>query len=181
MPSVTQACFEALLAVWSVREISPDLIQCAPLVYSGYEAIAKGSAAASEPTLDEAAPPSPPEPPKPRRRRKSKRKDTPALQTVAREDVPPATDLWESASAHAVSGSCFCAGVCLTALLSYFRRARRGREQRKCYRDIGTQTIGIVGHSSVSSSSSTLSTPPASISGSPVRARKGVYGGFHSA
>ena len=61
------------------------------------------------------------------------------------------------------------------------RRARQGREQRKCYRDIGTQTIGIVGHSSVSSSSSTLSTPPASISGSPVRARKGVYGGFHSA
>ena len=181
MPSVTQACFAALLAVRSVREISPDLLQCAPLVYSGYEAIAKGSTAAAEPIPDAAPRPSPPEPPKPRRRRRPKREDTCAPQTVAREDVPQATDLWESASAYAVSGSCFSAGVCLTALLSYFRRARRGREQRKCYRDIGTQTIGIVGHPSVSSSSSTLSTRPASIAGSPVRARKGVYGGFHSA
>ena len=181
MPSVSQACFAALLAVWSVREISPDLLQCAPLVFSGYEAISKVSAAEPGPVSVEVPPPPAPEPPIPRRRRKAKRQDPPAPQTVAREDVRPATDLWEVAGAHVVSFLCFAAGVFLTALLSYIRRARQGREQQRFYRDMGSQTIGFVGHPSSSSSSSVLSTPPASVSGSPVRARKGVYGGFHSA
>ena len=181
MPSVTQACFAALLAVWSVREISPDLLQCAPLVFSGYEAFSRGSTAESEPTSAEAPPPPAPEPPKPRRRRKAKRQDPPSLQTLVREDVRQSTDLWEVAGAHVVSFSCFTAGVFCTVLLSYIRRARRERVQQRSYRDMGSQTIGSATHTPISSSSSTLSSPPASVSGSPARARKGVYGGFHSA
>ena len=172
MPSVTQACFAALFAAWSVREISPDLLRCAPLVFSGYEALSQS---------EEAPPPPAPEPPKPRRRRrrKAKRQDSPEI--VAREYVLPVTDLWDHVGAHTVSCSCFAAGVFASVLLSYIRRACRGREQQSSYRDAGTQTFGFLVHTPASSSASTLSTPPASVSGSPVRARKGVYGGFHSA
>ena len=106
----------------------------------------------------------------------------PALSTdLVREDVRQPTDLWEVAGAHVVSFSCFTAGVFCTVLLSYIRRARRERVQQRSYRDMGSQTIGSATHTPISSSSSTLSSPPASVSGSPARARKGVYGGFHSA
>ena len=53
MPSFTQACFVALAASWSFRELSPDLVQCIPLAWAGYESFSE--ACSHQPSAPEPA------------------------------------------------------------------------------------------------------------------------------
>ena len=203
MPSFTQACFVALAASWSFRELSPDLVQCIPLAWAGYESFSEACShqpSAPEPADSAAPPPPSPRPPSSSRSRKrasqrSSRSPAPAAKEPAappsaqQESAPVFENVLPFVHAYAPHAGGFGVGSLCTLLLLHCCRCvcSRGRvtHRQKEYRDMSVQTaMWELGSASTLSTASNFSSPANSGVGSPARisrSRKGVFGGFNAA